>query len=455
MSIEVHIDWQGETHLVGNLFPAERGTTVSFEYSPHWLRRPGSFAIDPTSLPLRQGMQHSAGLFGALQDCGPDRWGRLLIERAVRKKLLSQKPYGEIEYVLALDDNSRIGALRFRAGPGGPFLAAATGGIPPTVRLAALLRAADAIHSETETVQDLKFLLGEGSPLGGARPKSAVTLEDGSLAIAKFPKPDDTCDIGSGEILALQLARHAGIQTVDHRLVSAGSQSVVVVPRFDRMQGNRIPFLSAASLLGLAPGEPGSYTMIADAIRQFGDDVTSDLRELWRRLIFSLLASNYDDHLRNHGFLMREPGRWSLSPAYDLNPVPEMDRARINKTPVTEDHEEPGIEVALAAAARFGLKAPEAKTILREVFTAASAWRDAGRRLRIKSTKLDIYASAFENPHRQEAAGLLGKRSFKKLIPAVPKSPAPRGKNSAGQVRTPATLTRRESVRKRKRAARP
>jgi len=410
MSLEVHIDWQGGTHLAGNLFAAEQGTTVSFEYSPQWLRREGSFAIDPTSLPLRPGMYHSATLFGAIQDCGPDRWGRLLIERAVRKKLLSQKPYREIDYVLALDDSSRIGALRFRARPGEPFLAVGTGVIPPIVRLAALLRAADAIHSKTETAQDLRFLLGEGSPLGGARPKSAVTLDDGSLAIAKFPKPDDTRDIGAGEILALELARNAGIQTVDHQLVSVGWQSVAVISRFDRVSENRIPFISAASLLGLAPGEPGAYTMIADAIRQFGDDVASDLRELWRRLIFSLLASNYDDHLRNHGFLMREQGRWCLSPAYDINPVPEIDRSRVNKTPITEDHEDSGIPVALSVASRFGLKQQSAKAILGEVFSAVSAWRNKGRLLRIRADTLDAYASSFENPHMQEAAGLLGKK---------------------------------------------
>jgi serine/threonine-protein kinase HipA len=404
MSIEVHIEWQGDTHLVGNLFPAQRGTTISFEYSRHWLSRAGRFAIDPTSLPLRPGMQHSGTLFGAMQDCGPDRWGRLLIERAVRKKVLDQKPYREIDYVLALDDNSRIGALRFRADPGEPFLASSTGVIPPVVRLEALLRAADAIHSETETAQDLRFLLGEGSPLGGARPKSAVVLKDGSLALAKFPKPDDTRDIGAGEILALELARNSGIQTVNYQRVSVGRHSVAVIPRFDRVGRSRIPFISAASLLGLAPGEGGSYTMIADAIRQFGDNVSSDLRELWRRMIFSLLASNYDDHMRNHGFLMREPGRWSLSPAYDINPVPEMDRARVNKSSVTEENEEPGIEVALSAAARFGLKAPEAKAILLEVFTAVSAWRKAGQQLRIKASILDAYASAFENPHMAEVA---------------------------------------------------
>ena len=95
-----------------------------------------------------------------------------------------------------------------------------------------------------------------------------------------------------------------------------------------------------------------------------------DLRELWRRLVFSLLASNYDDHLRNHGFLMRQPGRWSLSPAYDLNPVPEMDRVRLSKTAIAEDQPEPSIASALAVAQRFGLKTVESKEILREVFTA-------------------------------------------------------------------------------------
>src|SRR5688572_18852268 len=133
---------------------------------------------------------------------------------------------------------------------------------------------------------------------------------------------------------------------------------------------------------------------MADGIRRFGNDVADDLRELRRRLVFSLLASNYDDPLRNHGFLMREPGRWSLSPAYDLNPVPEMDRARTSKTAVTEDQEEPTIASALAAAARFGLKAVESKRILREVFTAIYDWRKTGRQLRIKASTLDAYASA-------------------------------------------------------------
>lgn len=409
MNLEVHIDWKGQPHLVGRLHGAEQGSSVSFEYETDWLQRVDAFAIDPTSLPMQRGAHHGTMLFGAIQDCGPDRWGRILIERAVRKKVLAQKPYRDIDYVLALDDASRIGALRFRIDAKSPFLAAASGKLPPLVRLNALLHATDAIHSETETAQDLRFLLGAGSPLGGARPKSTVSLGDDRLALAKFPKPDDTRDIGAGEILALTLAGQADIQVAEHRLVSISSQSVTVITRFDRMGKNRIPFISAATLLGLPQGDSGAYTLLADGVRQFGNDVPGDLRELWRRLVFSLLASNYDDHLRNHGFLMHEPGRWSLSPAYDLNPVPEIDRARMNKTAITEDQADPTIAGAMAAAERFGLKTAESKKILREVFTAVSGWRKTGRQLRLKASMLNAYASAFEHPLMDEARRLLGK----------------------------------------------
>ena len=407
MSVEVHIEWAGETHFVGRLHTAERSPAVSFEYAPGWLGRAGAFAIDPTALPLRSGAHHSLALFGAMQDCGPDRWGRVLIERAVRKHVLDRKPYQDLDYVLALDDSSRIGALRFRGDAESPFLAAGHGKIPPVVQLAALLNAANAVHDETETAKDLRYLLGQGSPLGGARPKSAIALPGGQFAIAKFPKPDDTRDIAAGEVLALTLAQQAGITVAGHRMVEVQGHAVSVVTRFDRDGARRIPFLSANSLLGLPPGELGAYTMLADGIRQFGHDATADLRELWRRLIFSLLASNYDDHLRNHAFLMREPGRWALSPAYDLNPVPEIDRRHTPKTAITEYQEEPSIASAVDAAPRFGLKAAEAKFILREVLDAVSGWRNTGKQLSIKASTLDAYATAFEHPLTNEAHQLL------------------------------------------------
>ena len=206
-----------------------------------------------------------------------------------------------------------------------------------------------------------------------------------------------------------RLAGQAGIQVAEHRLVPVGTQSVTVITRFDRTGKNRIPFISAATLLGLPQGDSGAYTLLADGVRQFGNDVPGDLRELWCRLVFSLLASNYDDHLHTHGFLMHEPGRWSLSPAYDLNSVPKIDRARMSKTAITEDQAEPTMAGALAAAERFGLKTAESKKILRKVFTAVSGWRKTGRQLRLKASTLDTYASAFEHPLMDEARRLLGK----------------------------------------------
>ncbi|MDI1334937.1 MAG: HipA domain-containing protein, partial [Lacunisphaera sp.] len=217
-----------------------------------------------------------------------------------------------------------------------------------------------------------------------------------------------TRDIAAGEILALTLAQAAGIRTASHLLVPIGLRQVSALARFDRAEGRRIPFISGATLLGLAPGEPGAYTLLADGIRQFGHDVPGDLRELWRRLVFSLLASNYDDHLRNHGFLMRAPGRWALSPAYDLNPVPEIDRAQTTKTPIAETSAEFSMAAALTAAPRFGLKAKEARLILREVIGAVTKWRSAGRKLRLRAGTLEAYASAFEHPMMTEAQHELG-----------------------------------------------
>src|SRR5690606_10247508 len=149
--------------------------------------------------------------------------------------------------------------------------------------------------------------------------------------------------------------------------------------------------------------DSGAYTILADGIRQFGDHVSVDLKELWRGLVFSLLASNYDDHLRNHAFLMRTPGRWALSPAYDINPVPEIDRSHVNKTAISEDQDEPSLEGALAVASRFGLKTAEAKTILGEVLSAVLAWKKVGKHLRLSSATIKTYASAFEHPFLDEA----------------------------------------------------
>jgi len=151
-----------------------------------------------------------------------------------------------------------------------------------------------------------------------------------------------------------------------------------------------------------ANGGGADAVALADELARVRDD----LRELWRRLVFSLLASNYDDHLRNHGFLMHSPGRWALSPAYDLNPIPEIDRTLTPKTPIAEDRDEVSIAATIEVAPRFGIKAREAKAILREVLAAVSGWRKTGRGLRIKASTLDAYSTAFEHPLIEEAREL-------------------------------------------------
>ena len=408
MTVQVYVDRTNEPLFVGRLYVHDRGPSVTFEYADEWLKRNPNFSIDPVLLPLGPGKFHGKTLFGAIQDCGPDRWGRLLIDRAVRKGLLKQKPFRDTDYVLQLDDCSRIGALRFRIDANGPFLAPTANKLPPIIELAALKRAADAVNSDSETATDLKFLLGQGSPLGGARPKSAVRLKNGNLGIAKFPKPDDIRDVAAGEILGLQLARQAGIDVTEHELVPLEDYSVAVITRFDRDGENRIPFISGASLLGLGPGQFGSYAELADAIRQYGDNHASDLKQLWRRMVFSLLASNYDDHMRNHGFLMRADGRWALSPAYDINPVPEIDRSDVNKTPISDETTESSIAEALRIGPRFGLQEVECRSILTEVFSAVNNWHDVAKHLQLSGAAIEAYSSAFDSKMTEEAKKILG-----------------------------------------------
>ena len=182
---------------------------------------------------------------GALRDTAPDRWGQQLIRRAFRKAG-DERTLSEIDFLLAITDRTRIGALRYKRPEESTFdHDIGQYRVPPLINLPALVNAADAVQTNSETAEDLKLLLNEGSPLGGARPKSAVKDSDGTLAIAKFPKQDDDRSISHGEVLAMILARNAGISVADARLVDVAGRSVALIKRFDRDGDSRIPFLSA------------------------------------------------------------------------------------------------------------------------------------------------------------------------------------------------------------------
>lgn len=399
-AIEIYIDHAGETHFVGQCrYVTKRGSQSSvFEYADAWLKNPHAFALDPANLPL-DGRQiyttsDKSALPGALRDTAPDRWGQQLIKRAFRKAG-EVRALSEIDYLLAITDHTRIGALRYkRIGEGsfdhdiGPYR------VPPLIQLPALINAADAVQANTETAEDLSLLLNEGSPLGGARPKSAVIDSDGTLAIAKFPKLDDDRSITHGEVLAMTLARKAGINAASARIQDVAGRSVALITRFDRHKGQRVPFLSALSLLGLNDGDEASYTDIAECIRMYSSAPTADLHELWRRIVFSVLIGNLDDRLRNHGFLYDRNDKWRLAPAYDLNPVPLQEKARELSTWISEEGPGADLDIARRAAPFFALKKDRAEAIIDEVFFALDGWQNTARQLGMSAADIGVYSTA-------------------------------------------------------------
>jgi len=401
----VYLDLQGTLHLVGRLWVRVRKDRESstFEYDKNWLDHPDRFSLEPT-LSLGPGPFHARAdkpLFGAMGDSAPDRWGRVLMRRAERRRAegLGETPrtLGEIDYLLRVDDEARQGALRFAESEGGPFLAQhGSRRIPPTVELPHLLSAADHVLSDTETDEDLRLLLAPGSSLGGARPKASVIDRDGHLTIAKFPKGDDEIDAVVWEALALTLAAKAGIVVPTWRLERVAGKSVLLLHRFDRAHGNRIPFLSAMTMLDAKDHEPRSYLEFVDVLRQHGAAAKEDMHALWRRIVFSVLISNTDDHLRNHGFLYHGHG-WRLSPAYDLNPVPTDLKPRVLATAINLDDNTASLNLALGVASYFELSLPDAREIAGQVGQAVGTWRSEAARLGLETGEIDRMASAFEH----------------------------------------------------------
>jgi len=410
--IEVFVELGDTTFLVGRLWSRSiKGReSASFEYDQEWLKSDFRFPLAPL-MSMDTGRHHTEvgkALFGAIGDSAPDRWGRALMRRAQRRVAeragTDPRTLLEIDYLLWVDDALRQGALRFREPNSAQFLAHSQPRIPPLVELPRLLAASEHVLADTDTDEDLQFLMAPGSSLGGARPKAAVRDADGSLAIAKFPHPGDDYNIERWSALALNLARKAGIRVPDHRIVNIAEQPVLLVTRFDRYAERRIPFLSAMSMLGAADNETHSYLELVDAIRQHGAEVELDLRELWRRLLFNVLASNFDDHLRNHGFSYDQVRRgWILSPAYDLNPLPLDLKARNLSLLIDEQDNTASFELVIDVGEYFDLDKNEMKGIVAEVTAAVSQWRAKAVALGISMGETNRMATAFDHKELEEA----------------------------------------------------
>lgn len=395
-----------EPVLVGRLWArASKGSeSATFLYDDSWLAHAERFALEP-ALSVGPGPQHTRSgksLFGAIGDSAPDRWGRALLARAEQRTARSEhrvpRTLREIDFLLGVSDESRQGALRFSLTRGGPFLAEPrANNVPPLVDLPRLLAATERILDDSEDASDLRLLLAPGTSLGGARPKASVRDTDGALAIAKFSTSHDDHNVALTEGLALSLAARAGIAVPAWRTESVGSSTALIVRRFDRVGGRRVPFLSAMSMLGAIDGEQRSYLEIIDALSEQGSAPVEDRRQLWKRMVFTVLVSNVDDHLRNHAFLHDSTAGWRLSPAYDINPTPTFVRARVLATAIDESDTTASIETCVSVAEYFGLEVGTARSIARDVAGVTQGWRAEARRVGLTKRDIERLESAFEH----------------------------------------------------------
>ena len=411
---EVHIDLAGRTRPVGLARSNRvRGTdTIVFEYDSAWLGDPARFSLEPALALTRGAFAPPAGraTFGSIGDSAPDTWGRRLMQRAERRRAEREgravRTLTEGDYLLGVADETRLGALRFRRVGEEIFQAPTRAGVPALIELGRLLQITERILRDQETDEDLQLIFAPGSSLGGARPKASVIDQHGHLSIAKFPKETDEYSIETWEEIALRLADQCGIATPQHALIEVAGKAVLLSRRFDRAGAIRLPFLSAMAMLGARDGERGSYPEIVDALSQHGARGKTDAHALFRRVVFNVLISNVDDHLRNHGFLWAGNTGWSLSPAYDLNPVPTDLKARVLTTNIDLDEGTCSLDLLEAASEFFGLTLAQARAIIKDVATVTATWRETARAVGVRPMEISRMASAFEHNDLKQALGL-------------------------------------------------
>jgi serine/threonine-protein kinase HipA len=414
-TIWVHAHWQGmhQPVFIGMLSTTRsRGKEIfSFEYDPQWLKTNQGILLDP-DLQLFSGRQYLPDEklnFGIFLDSSPDRWGRVLMKRkeAILARQQGRKPNTllESDFLLGVFDGNRMGALRFKTSQDGAFMnnehAMAA---PPFTSLRELEFASLQLEDDdTKKIKDsdklhwLNLLMAPGSSLGGARPKASVIDTKGMLWMAKFPSKNDEYDIGAWEMVAHELAIKCGINMAPAIIKKLNSRyHTFLNQRFDRtIKQERIHFASAMTLLGYNDGADfhagTSYLELAEFIMRNGANIKADLAELWRRIVFYISIKNTDDHLRNHGFLLMPRG-WVLSPAFDVNPVPEGTGLTLN---VSEDDNSLDLSLALEVAEYFRLGNKEATRILKKVQQQVGKWRDVANLYKIPKREQEIMEIAF------------------------------------------------------------
>ena len=406
-----------EPLLAGCLFISSfRGNeNCAFEYDEMWLRKMApAVSLDPELMhfPGRQYPVEKT-MFGVFADAAPDRWGRVLMNKRerIRAEKESRKPRKlyDSDYLIGVYDETRMGGLRFKEDPDGPFLSDdRDAAIPPWARLRTLEEAARNYENDESGLTEkwLEQLVRPGSSLGGARPKATVIDEKGFLWIAKFPSKHDENDSGAWEKVVHDLAELCGLQVPEARLEKFSRYgSTYLVRRFDRERNRRIHYASAMTLLGKTDGASAadgvSYLDIASFIKAHGANPKADLVELWKRIVFNMCVSNTDDHLRNHAFLLTMSG-WSLSPMFDVNPEPTGDELSLN---VDETDNRIRIELAISVAERFGIPKKEAEDIAYDIRkTVADRWKYLAKSCGLSRGQIEAMAPAFTEDYCNQKA---------------------------------------------------
>lgn len=410
--ILVYASWIGlkEPTQLGTLYSEiVRGKEIfSFEYDKGWLKSKFAQVIDP-DLQLFSGTQYLPGSknnFGIFLDSSPDRWGRVIMQRReaiiARREKRPAKTLMESDYLLGVYDENRIGGLRFKEEPDGPFLNKDENlSAPPWTSISELQEASLKFEkdegSDSEHLKWLNMLIAPGSSLGGARPKASIYDSAGNLWIAKYPSVNDTKDIGGWEMVVYNLAAKCGINITEAKVekFSNHQHHTFLVKRFDRIKKERIHFASAMTMLGYTDDKDShagaSYLEIADFIIKYGARVNEDLRELWKRIVFSICVSNADDHLRNHGFILSEKG-WMISPAFDINPNQTGTGLSLN---ISGNDNSLSFELALETAEYFRLDIDEAEKIADEIKSNVSSWKAVAEKYGISKREQSSMEKAF------------------------------------------------------------
>lgn len=408
--IYVYADWIGmeEPKLIGVLSAqqAKGKKAFSFEYDALWLKTGQKFLLDP-DISLFSGSQYpnQKENFGIFLDSMPDTWGRTLMKRKAaqlaKENNVKTPTLYDIDFLLGVYDESRMGALRFKIDPNGDFLdnnkIAST---PPWSSIRELQNAAENIEDDKDNDEIRKWLsilIAPGSSLGGARPKANILDTDKSLWIAKFPSKSDTIDKAAWEYLAYELAIQAGIDMAPCRIEKImGNYNTFFTKRFDRENGERIHFASAMTMTGnneetIKDNHP-SYLEIAEFISNYGVSIEKNLHQLWRRIVFNISISNTDDHLRNHGFILTNEG-WILSPAYDLNPSIDKDGLSLNIDMYNNDLD---FELAKSVGEYFRLNEKQMNNIINEVNSVVSKWKEIANKIGISRSEQQLIEKAFK-----------------------------------------------------------